>query len=58
MLMVPSIHIIWRSNIQYKHQGRTCGDEELRAVGARPRIGHGQVAGACVLQLEVLVLKL
>jgi len=33
-------------------------DKELRAVCAGSRIGHRQEAGACVLALEVLVLKL
>ena len=34
------------------------GDEELTAVRVSARIGHGQVHGPLVLQLEVLVLKL
>ena len=33
-------------------------DEELRSVGARPRVGHREDAGLGVLQLEVLVGKL
>lgn len=35
---------------------RTGGDEELGAVGVLARVGHGQVAGRLVLDLEVLVL--
>jgi hypothetical protein len=31
------------------------GEEELRAVGVGARVGHGQQAGAGVLQLEILV---
>ncbi len=31
------------------------GDEELRAVGARASVGHGQQEGLGVLHLEVLV---
>jgi hypothetical protein len=33
-------------------------DEELRAVRVLARVGHGQQAGAGVLELEVLVLEL
>ena len=33
-------------------------DEELRAVGVGPGVGHGQQAGLVVCQLEVLVLEL
>lgn len=33
------------------------GDEELGAVGARPRVGHGQQAAVGVLQLKVLIRK-
>lgn len=34
-----------------------CAYEELRAVGARPSVGHGKNAGLGVLQRKVLVLK-
>lgn len=34
------------------------GDEELWAVSVTPTIGHWQNAGACVLDVKVLVLKL
>lgn len=34
------------------------GHEELRAVGARARVGHGQETRARVLDLEVLVVEL
>ena len=33
------------------------GDEELGAVGARPRVGHGQQAAVGVLQVKVLIRK-
>ena len=33
-------------------------DEELRVVGVRAGVGHGEDPGACVLQTEVLVSKL
>ena len=32
-------------------------DEELGAVGGRPRVGHAQQTGHIVLEVEVLVLK-
>ena len=38
--------------------GNDRGDEELGAVGAGARVGHGQQEGLRVLQLEVLVRKL
>lgn len=37
--------------------GLCCADEELRAVGVGTGVGHGQDAGARVLQSEVLVRK-
>mmetsp|Transcript_12582 Transcript_12582/g.27172 ORF Transcript_12582/g.27172 Transcript_12582/m.27172 type:complete len:213 (-) Transcript_12582:10-648(-) len=37
--------------------GLDSGDEELRSVGVRASVGHGQHAWASVLQLEVLVRK-
>ena len=39
-------------------RGEYGGDEELRAVGARTGVGHGQQALLVVLELEVLILKL
>lgn len=33
-------------------------DEELRAIGVGPCIGHGQNATSCVLQSKVLICKL
>ena len=38
----------------WAHDG---GDEELTAVGVGARVGHGEEAGAFVLQFEVLVSK-
>ena len=38
-----------------KPRGDDGGDEELRAVGVRTSVGHGQQARLVVLQLEVLV---
>jgi len=34
------------------------GDEELRSVGVRAGIGHGQIHGSLMLELEVLIGKL
>lgn len=38
-------------------RARHSADEELRAVGGRPCVGHAQQARGVVVQLEVLVLK-
>jgi hypothetical protein len=39
-------------------RGEDSGDEELRSVGVRTSVGHGEKTNLGVLQLEVFVFKL
>ena len=52
------VHLSKYDMLPVQPGGLHSGDEELRAVGVLASIGHGQPAGALVLQSEVLVLEL
>jgi len=52
-MLVPHVY----ANTTTKRPTDLKTQEELRPIGIRSRIGHGQNASACMLELEILVSK-